>query len=363
MIHFLAPRGDDFTFREYLGNWGRGLAGRASILHYEDFASRPSLPAGAYVLAALDRFDPPALSVFAGLCDELSQAGPDVRLLNAPSVTLQRLPLLEELHRMGLNRHRAIPAAEDARELKFPVFLHEEHLHNGALTPLLETPEALERALGQLVVRGRRLRNLLVVEFCETADADGVFRKYSAFIVGDRILARSMERGRDWMLKHAVSEFTESALREEQDYVFQNPHEQALRRIFEIARVEYGRIDYSLKDGEIETWEINLHPTIGRGPGESRRRLPAELEPLKQETKTHFYRLFQEAFEAIDVGGEAPRSIPIRNRPESVPQARARNTSGLMAAVRNALRPFRSLIEPLIEAISPLAVRLARRRR
>jgi len=33
-----------------------------------------------------------------------------------------------------------------------------------------------------------------------------------------------------------------------------------LRRIFDIAGIDYGRIDYSLRDGAVETWEINTNP-------------------------------------------------------------------------------------------------------
>lgn len=88
--------------------------------------------------------------------------------------------------------------------------------------------------------------------------------------------------------------------------------------------VEYGRIDYALLDGAIQTWEINLNPIIGRG---SRRpssgAIPEALQPLRQAGKEHFYRRFQAAFEAVDVGGDAAAPIPLRFRPETVRRARA----------------------------------------
>src|SRR5262249_42167607 len=40
------------------------------------------------------------------------------------------------------------------------------------------------------------------------------------------------------------------------------PHRQALGEIFQAAGIEYGRIDYSVLDGRIVTWEINTNPTI-----------------------------------------------------------------------------------------------------
>ena len=164
----------------------------------------------------------------------------------------------------------------------------------------------MQAALARAIVRAHRLSELLVVEFTDTADAEGLFRKYAAFIVGSEIIPRGLARGRQWMLKIAGTEFTASMVREEREYVFENPHERELRRIFEIARVEYGRIDYSVKDGVLQTWEINSNPTIGRGQRPRPGSIPEALVPLRQATKEHFYRKFQAAFEGIDTGGQSP---------------------------------------------------------
>jgi hypothetical protein len=366
MIHFLVPREGDFTIREHLDSWGRSLARRMSILHYEEMPAWQELPEGTYVLSALDQLTPAGRRLLGELCDQL-QANSGVRVLNSPRTTLLRLELLEELHRQGFNRHRAARADEDLAGLRFPVFLREEHRHTGALTPLLETSGELQAALGQAIVRGHRLKNLLVIEFSDCADREGFFRKYAAFAVGSEIVPKSLAHGRSWMLKHAEAEFTPSMIQEEQTYVLENPHEQQLRRIFAVARVDYGRIDYSVKDGLVQTWEINLNPVIGAGPRSSSRPIPipAELKLLRQAAKEHFYRRFQAAFEAIDVGGEASRRIPIRYSPESLRQLRAmtrdEHSSGRMAAVRKVLRPVRPLIDRIAGAVSPILIKVARR--
>ncbi len=365
MICFLVPRDDDFTIREYLERAGRGLSSRLLVLHYEDLPARRTLPAGPFILAGLDQLTPEGAGMLGEMCEELLRSGAGVRLLNSPAATLLRLPLLEELYRRGLNEHRAVRACGDVRGLRFPVFVREEHWHSGALTPLLKTPSELEAALARLVVRAHRLKDLLVVEFCDTAGSDGLFRKYAAFIVGSEIIPRHLSHARSWMVKHAGAEFTAPMVLEERAYVLENPHERELRSIFEIARVEYGRIDYSLKDGVIRTWEINTSPTIGAGNRSSSATIPQELQPLRQAAKDHFYRRFQAAFEAVDAGGETAREIPVTrssgNLRGPLAMTRVQSVGRRFSAARRLLRPFRSRIDRLAEAISPVLVRIARR--
>ncbi len=362
MIHFLMPREEDYTIREYLELWGRGLAGRASIVHYEDLPDRSDLPEGTHVLTALDHLTPEGRRVVAAMCDQLAAAGAST--LNSPGKTLLRLELSEELHRRGWNRHRAARADGDLSGLRFPVFLREEDWHTGTLTPLLRTPAELRAALARAIVRGHRLSELLAVEFTDTADAEGCFRKYAAFVVGSEIIPRSLAHGREWMLKFGQSQFTADAAREERDYVLGNPHERELARIFEAAGVEYGRIDYSIKDGSVQTWEINSNPTIGRGQRPPSGIIPGDLVPLRQAAKEHFYRRFQAALERIDTEVAAPRAIPIRYSPESLRHLRSmtkvERKYGRMPALRKALRPIRPLIDRVAGAVSPILVKAAR---
>ena len=65
----------------------------------------------------------------------------------------------------------------------------------------------------------------------------------------------------DWQVKEADLRAPE-LLREELAFVEANPDEVRLREVFELAHVDYGRIDYSRLDGELQVWEINTNPTI-----------------------------------------------------------------------------------------------------
>lgn len=172
---------------------------------------------------------------------------------------------------------------------------------------------------GQRRVRdpGRRA----TAEFCDTSDGDGYFREYAAFVVGSEIMPRSLSLGRSWALKHSGTEFSREMLAEENAFILANPHEAQLRRIFEMARAGYGRIDYAVKDGQVETWEINLNPTIGRGQGQSRGIIPEELQPFREEARRHFSSRFEAA-----------------------------------------LRPFRPLLDPIVRLMFPWLAKAARRR-
>jgi hypothetical protein len=165
------------------------------------------------------------------------------------------------------------------------------------------------------------------------------------------------------MLKHHGTEYSRGMVEEEREYVIGNPHEQELAEIFALARVEYGRIDYALKEGAIRTWEINLNPTIGRGTRPPSGRIPLEFEPIRQESKEHFYRRFREAWESVDV--EAGGAMPLTLHLDSRLRREARHDSApprpMFQGFRAALRPFRPLLDPIARRLFPEIGRLAQR--
>jgi hypothetical protein len=342
MIHFLAPAGERL-FHNYLDVRGRAIADRFEIVAYENLPRR--FRGGTYVFSALEQLSAPMERLVEHFYVQLS-ACDGVRLLNCPGRTLRRYELLTELWRLRRNEHRAIRATDDLSGLRYPVFLRGEHTHDGALSPLLHDAREVEAWIGRLVVVGRKLEELLVMEFCDTADANGIYRKYAAFIIGDQILPRSLDHGRDWMLKRQGTEYTHATLAEEFDYVQNNPHERELREIFAIAGVDYGRIDYSTQDGHIRTWEINLHPTIGRGREGSKYKAPAELQAMHARTKDSMHERLREAWVNIDLQDD--RELDVTLDPALVAAAIAAPPPGyrspVTAAVRKALRPIKPLI-------------------
>jgi hypothetical protein len=333
------------------------------VLSYEELAGSARFERGTYVLSALDQLGPSMLRFLEALHRRL--AGEDgFRFLNHPEATLRRLSLLSELHRAGYNEFRAIPAGGDLASLRYPVFLRAERRHDGTLSPLLDSPRQVESAIGRAVLRGHRARDLIVVEFCPTAGESGEYRKLSAFAVGDRVVPRSVFHGPDWMLKQAGGLRTVESVSEELDYVRRSPDEERLREIFALAGVGYGRIDYGVKDGTVQTWEINLNPNIGRGRRSASREIQSELQRIRLETKVCFYRSFQEAWKAVDLAA-AGEPVPLELEPGLARAARLerQGTSPPPGTLARLLEPARPMLERVGRPALPLVGRLARARR
>ena len=263
MIYYLTSAPGKHTINEYVRSWGPSPGSRIQYLVYDELHRIECLQPGTYVFSDLDRLSPPGLALARQLWKTLSRAGNQVRLLNNPSHVLCRYDLLNRLHREGKNTFRAIQAAESIHSLCYPVFVREETDHNGNITPLIHNPQDLVRHLRALRFKGYQRRDLLIVEFCDTSDRDGIFRKYSAFVVGREILPRHLIFSRDWNLKQP--DLQDPHLAAEQDaYLRDNPHQSWLREIFELAGIEYGRIDYSILGDKPQVWEINTNPRVQR---------------------------------------------------------------------------------------------------
>jgi hypothetical protein len=361
MIHLVVPREHDWAFVNYLTGHGASLAGAMRIVHYESLPAQRTFERGTWVFSALDQLRPGMERLVRAVAEQLD-GEPGVRLFNDPRRTLLRHDLLATLADRGLNGFRVVRAGEPCEGLRYPVFVRAERSHGGNLSPLLHDPKEVGAWLGRAVVQGHAFSDLLVAEFHDTSSPDGYYRKYAAFIVGDRILPRSMAYGRSWMLKHEHTEFSEAVMLEERAYLQDDPHAAQLAEIVRLAGVDYGRIDYAVKDGRVQTWEINLHPTIGRGPGSRRAAFPAELEPLRDANRAFFYQRFNEAwlpYAAPVVGDPIPVSLDAEVVREA---ADGRRTSrGSMVLLRSAARPFKPVLEPVAMRIFPIVTALARR--
>jgi hypothetical protein len=365
MIHYLQPAARTM-FPEYLEYWGRNLAdSKIRILSYESLFAGSRFQAGTYVFSTFDDVSAPMKRFIDEVALRLRDRS-GVRILNDPQRVLQRFDLHETLWREGRSQFRSARAAGDFSSLRFPVFIRSEGSHDGALSPLLHRNDEIETWLGRNLALGRPIDDLLVVEFCETANAEGWYRKYAAFSVAGRIAPRSMNYGRAWMLKFGGNEFTQAMADEELDYVRTNPHEQELREIFAIARTDYGRIDYSMKDGRVQPWEINLNPTIGRGLRPSSRYIEPELRATREATKEAFYARFNEAWAAVaDEFHPDHALVTVHLDPAIVAEARAsdesqwRTPSGLVAAGVELFKPLmKTPLRPLLRMLYRLPKRL-----
>jgi hypothetical protein len=299
VIGYLVTAEHAYTMKCYLRTWGIALARRITVLPYEDLPPADEVKVSTWIFSDHERLTPARAKAVSGLWAQLSESQRPIRLLNEPGRVLQRFELLRLLHERRINDFRAFRLAELPRSPRFPVFLRREHEHSGALSELLYSQEALNHAVAQVRGRGDRTSRLLVVEFCDTSDSAGIFRRYAAFSVGGRIVPREVNFSRNWMLRD-IDLLDREKLEEERAYVTENPHESQLRELFRMANVEYGRVDYALLDGKPQVWEMNTNPMVMLLPW------CYKLRHLSHQWR--FSREIRVAFEALD-------KAPIQERP------------------------------------------------
>jgi hypothetical protein len=347
MIYFLVPATQEFTIKDYVDLYGRELREDIRILDYEDLVHQGEFFKGTYVLTGLDQLHVGLAQLVCEIYDQLKEIE-GFRFLNHPRNTLRRFELLNKLHSEGRNDFRAVKADADLKGLRFPVFLREESLHNGAISPLLKSRHEIREAVGRALVQGHKLKNLLIVEFCDTSNGTGFFRKYAAFVVGKRVIPRSLNYGTKWMLKHSETEFTMPMVHEELEYVATNPHHQQLREIFELAQVEYGRIDYAIKDTRLQTWEINLHPTIGRGLIRRSKPPPPDIDAVRDKVRSYFYEGFERAWREVDLPTSSePIRLTLNPQILRAAQVTDEPNDRFLNAFKAVLRPAKPLIIPI----------------
>lgn len=289
-IVYLVTRRYDFTMHQYLHNWRDSLNANIQIKHYESLSRSNNMPPGTYIFSDVERLSYVGRTLAHALWNQLATTSDTITLLNHPKHSLRRHQLLRMLEKCGQNAFRARWLTENLDELRYPVFIREEREHSGNLTPLISSRRELNAAISALRRLNYKPRELLVVEFCDTADEVGVYRKYSAFVVGGEVIPRHLLFGHSWMLKHPELS-DEDKSREQREYVFSNPHGEELGRIAAAAGIDYGRIDYAMLNGRIQVWEINTNPVVVRSE--------ADYKPINWAVHQQFATRIAGAFERI----------------------------------------------------------------
>jgi hypothetical protein len=360
MITVVAVPDNQFIFEHYLASTdGAALRPLVRQLTYAQLFAANHGDDGTWIFTGIDRLTASGRQAATAAATALTAGG--ARVLNRPDRLLLRRHLLARLHADGHNRFR-VSAVDDLAGLRFPVFLREANQHSGNLTPLLHDETAVRHHLADLVLKGFRREELLAVEFLDTS-IDGLFRKYSAFVVDGTVLARHAQASREWMIKSAGRDLDESFALEERRYLLDNPHRDQLAPIFAMAGVDYGRIDYALLEGRIQVWEINSAPTIGHGPrrpGQEEAR--ARNRALVADGRAAFWAGFGAALRALD--RPVTRGVALDLAPELRARERA-DASAQAAVVRRRALVTRLAHAPLvgaaITALAPTARRAARR--
>ncbi len=238
----------------------RGVSGR--VLSYEKLWGCRWLPRGTYVMTDFDRLAPMEHEIAGRLHDHLREAG--LPVLNNPRDFRPRDSLLKALHAEGLNGFTCYLPAAGEWPRRYPVFLRTIAAHRGALTDLLHDRAAADAALARALNSGGLMRDLVFVEYAAEPQPDtGSFQKHAAFRVGPHIIRANTVNDAGWMAKTG-SEGVASAAQylAERAEMDAYPHHDYVMRVFELAGMQFGRLDFGIVAGRPQTYEINTNPTM-----------------------------------------------------------------------------------------------------
>ncbi|MCZ8546636.1 hypothetical protein OOJ09_20800 [Mesorhizobium qingshengii] len=267
-IYYLCTRRHAYTMGVLLGYYDHGLGDLVRIIPYELAAKLGPVAPGTFIFTDFERLSPAELQAAAALHDRIASLDRDLALLNNPAIVPRRFELLKRLKAAGLNDFDVHRLHQRESLRRFPVFVRWESQHEPPLTGLIDSADALERAIAGMPVHIRQDPDLMIVEYGAAPSADGRFRKYSAYKVGPTIYPQHCFINESWYIKFPSTRFTEADRAESRAYVNDNPHAAQIERVFTLAGIDYGRIDYGIVDGRVQTFEINNNPTVlARPPG------------------------------------------------------------------------------------------------
>jgi hypothetical protein len=342
VITFWVSREGLFGVQNYRSHRGKPIAGHFDTRVYDEFMSGPvALQSGPQIFAALDQASEAQRDLVARIWDAHAAAAPQAPRLNDPRRVLLRFELLQRLWEEGLNTFKVYRTDQADQVSAFPVFIRHIHRHSGPATRLVSTPDELRWMLTALRIRGRRLSDHMIVEFCDTSGPDGLFRKYAAFKVGAHIIPSHVFASKHWTVKSVQNEPTLASVEEGLQFQRENPHAAWLARVFELAGIDYGRIDYGVAGGVPQVWEINLNATLGRAVGQSRHTgLDPALKALRDSGRDIFHAQLRSAFLALDLlpqgtGGEVviDGALEARLRRDAKRRQRQERIAGWMARI------------------------------
>jgi hypothetical protein len=298
VIYYVCRGYRSHTIKRFLKVAGKEFRSFVRLLKYEELCTSPAIPTGHYIFSDFDRLTPRQIEHVAAIATMIPEIVTGARVLNHPLHALERYALLRTLARLGLNPIE-VARLDEGKELRFPVFIRRERGADGPETGLLHSPEEHEAAIHSLVAAGRTLKGRIAVEYVDARGPDGRFRKFSALRVAKRIVPIHLHAADDWVVKSATNTVDAALAAEEYQYVSENPHRDELMRIFEIAHIEFGRIDYAVIDGRVVTFEINTNPTM-----------PGGLRPdARSERREGVHKAIIDAYREIDTPLNGPGVI------------------------------------------------------
>jgi hypothetical protein len=258
MIRFFLTRGHHYTLKKVKKS---PLAPSIGLVNYDQLFRSSRLKPATYIFADLDRLGYWDMELAADLFLQMKNAG--LTVLNNPVHFKNRHSLLRALRQAGLNDFDAYRPHEMNSIKRFPVFLRKIQGHRAPLSGLLETRAEVEKAIHATVAGGTPEENLVLIELAAEPIRAGVYRKLAAFRVGDNIVPHLSVHDNVWLVKYGRKlDSIEDLYQEENAMLRQNPFAEHLRKVFDVAGIEYGRADFGFYQGRLQVFEINTNPHL-----------------------------------------------------------------------------------------------------
>lgn len=276
---------------------------------YDWLLKQKRLPSATYIFTDRERMDHWQVRTFADYYQRINSMGPGFKAINNPATMLNRRALLRKLYVEKVNPYNAYAVTERQTPEQFPVFIRNEFDHHYPVTGLIESAEALEATLAERVAEGHTEDGLLIIEYCAQPHEGQLFRKLSTYKVGDQVFFHDTVHEENWLVKYGTLNAATQAMYEDEYAMIQNnAFAEELRRIFELAGIDYGRADFGIVNGKPVLYEINTNPTT---------RCPKPDTPHPNATRNQSVQLgwqkYVEALTALDTASAGrPQKIPLK---------------------------------------------------
>jgi hypothetical protein len=235
------------------------------VFSYDWLFRQRSLPTATYIFTDFDKLNHGGLKRASTIYNRILASGG--RALNNPARARQRYALLRRLHQAGINRFGVYRVENGKMPEHYPVFVRNECGHYGPLTELIADRDTLLDAIETLISSGEPERNLIIVEYAAEAIRPNLFRKYATFRIADRLFPGTCVHDTKWQTRSGHKGIAGQQLYEDENTILRDdPYGDTLRRVFEIAEIEYGRADFGIVEGKPQIYEINTNPLVPR-PG------------------------------------------------------------------------------------------------
>ena len=239
------------------------------VIDYNRLSLLPSFSARMVVVCDIERLSPEQEHRVGVAVKNWVSSGDGPLVFNAPPKAKRRYEILKTLYRNGVNRKNVFrlddPYLFD--EIQFPCFICDENSHNLSGQPprLLNAKDELVSEIQALKENGTPAFGKIAVEWEDTRDASGLYSKLSYFNVGGELIPGHRLFNDNWFVKTPNARLLDQnsdLARREETFIQEQPYKDGIASIFELAGIDYGRVDFAEVENGLHIFEVNTNPNL-----------------------------------------------------------------------------------------------------